>query len=78
MIKTTLYTYTHKFNKYPTFKVCACDRNSANCMLTIWANLLPEYDGRNCDFSCEEVPINVVQEEDFDRIYKKASDIRGF
>ena len=78
MIKTTLYTYTHKYNKYPTYSVCAPDRNTANGMLTIWADLLPEYDGRNCDFAVTETPINVVTEEDEEDMISKALLIRGF
>ena len=78
MIKTTLYTYTHKFNKYPTFKVCAPNRNIANGMLTTWAYLLSDYDGRNCDFAVTETPINVVTEEDEDELYSKVSQYRGF
>lgn len=50
-----LYIYTHKFNKYPNFYAVAPDRNLANALLTIWADGLSEYDGRNCDFSCEEI-----------------------
>ena len=50
-----LYIYTHKFNKYPNFYACAPNRNLANALLTIWADTLPEYDGRNCDFFCEEI-----------------------
>ena len=57
----TLYTYKHKFGKYPIYQVCAPNRNIANAMLTIWTDHLPDYDGRNCDFECEEKLINVIE-----------------
>lgn len=53
MDKLELYIYTHKFGKYPTFYAVAPDRNIANALLTLWADDLPEYDGRNCDFDCK-------------------------
>lgn len=64
MTKTKLYTYTHRFNKYPIFNVCAPDRNTANAMLTIWAHNLPNYDGRNCDFDVKESIIPIVSKKE--------------
>lgn len=77
-----LYIYTHKFGKYPTFYACAPDRNTANALLTVWADTLSEYDRRNCDFSCEEISTDgnfdwVDWEEDCNDLITKAIEIQN-
>ena len=73
-----LFTYTHKYGKYPNYQVLATNRNLANGMLTIWTSYLDNYDGRNCDFEVTEKSMNLYTEQDSDAIYKAVKEIRGF
>ena len=72
-----LFTYTHKFDKYPTFKCVAPDRNCANGLLTLWANdTFIDYDKRNCDFECTEKDIPIVIDSFIaDRVIEMALEI---
>ena len=76
-----LYIYTHKFGKYPTFYAVAPDRNIANALLTLWADGLPHYDGRNCDFDCQTLTqcdnFDWAPSEDSDKIIETAIKIQN-
>lgn len=76
-----LYIYTHKFNKYPNFYACAPNRNIANALLTLWADDLPEYDGRNCDFNCQKLTqcdnFNWTSSEGSEKLIEAAMYLQG-
>ena len=58
-----LYTFTHSFNKYETYKVVALNRSTANLMLRLHCESITNFDGKLANFACIEEHVDIQLSE---------------